>query len=100
LRSRFERPKNLYVAFVGRQHDDLRVPKFSPNRRDGIEAVHLGHLQVHNRDIRPMRAKLLDCLAPIRGFRDQSHIWFVTEQDSYAFPNEDMIVNCKNPDSN
>jgi hypothetical protein len=46
-----------------------------------------------------MRPKLLDCLAPIRGFRDQSHIWFVAEQDSYAIPNDDMIVNGKNPDS-
>jgi hypothetical protein len=46
-----------------------------------------------------MRAELLHCLAPIRGFRDQSHIWFVAEQDSYAFPDENMIVNCKNPDS-
>src|ERR1700747_229836 len=51
LRSRLECSKNLYIAFIGRQHDDLCVPKFSPNRRDGIEAVHLGHLEVHRRSI-------------------------------------------------
>jgi len=96
--SSFEGTKNLDIAFVSRQYDDLRLGKFSTNRRDGIEAVHLGHLQVHNRDIRPMRAKFLDCLAPIRSFRYQSQFRFTTDECSYALSYKNMIIHCKNPD--
>jgi len=33
------------------------------------------------------------------GFRRTTFaFWFGAEQDSYAFPSENMIVSCKNPD--
>ena len=78
--------------------DNLRIGKFSPNRSDGVEAVHLRHLQVHNRDIRAMRTELLDCLAPIRCLGHQSHIGLRTEKHRDALPYQNMIVNRKNPD--
>src|SRR5271165_2920219 len=98
LRSCFECPKNLYIAFVGRQYDDFRIRKFCTNRDDGIEAVHLWHLQVHQRDVRAMCTELLDCLTPIRGFCNQSQITFGTDEHSYALSYENMIVHCENPD--
>src|SRR5215510_7044779 len=97
-RSCFERAKNLNIAPVRRQYDDFCVRKFCPNRDDGIEAVQLRHLQVHQRDVRPMRTVFLDRLTPIRGFGYQSQIRFSTDEYSYALPHENMIVNCKNPD--
>src|SRR5271167_4341026 len=90
--------KDLYIAFVRRQHDDFRVGKFCPNCDDRIQAVHLRHLQVHERDVRAMRTELLDCLTPIRGFGDQSQLTFGTDEYSYALAYENMIVHCKNPD--
>jgi hypothetical protein len=54
----FECSKDLYIALVGRQHNDFRFGKFAPNGGDGIQAVHLRHLQVHERDVRPMRTEL------------------------------------------
>ena len=45
-----------------------------------------------------MCTELLDSLAAIRCFGDQSHIGFSTEEYGYTLPYEDVIVNCKNPD--
>src|ERR1700687_217850 len=94
----FECAKNLYITLVGRQHNDLSIGKFCQNCDDRIEAVHLRHLQVHERDVRAMRTELLDCLAPIRCLGHQSHIGHRADKYRYALPYENMIVNCKNPD--
>jgi hypothetical protein len=59
----FECSKDLYIAVIRRQHNDFCFGKFSPNRDDGIQPVHLRHLQVHERDVRAMRTKLLDTRA-------------------------------------
>ena len=93
-----ERPEDLCVAFVRRQHNNFRFGKFLADRDDGIQAVHLRHLQVHERDVRPMRTELLYSLAPIGCFGDQSHIGLSVEEYSYALPYENMVVNCENPD--
>jgi hypothetical protein len=45
-----------------------------------------------------MRTKLLDSLAPIGCFGDQSHIGLSAEEYGYALPNENMIVDCENAD--
>lgn len=45
-----------------------------------------------------MRAELLDSLAAIRCFGDQSHIGLRVEKYGYALPYENVIVNCENPD--
>ncbi len=97
-RSCFEGAKNLHIALVGRQYDDLRIGKFSSNRGDGIEAIHLRHLQVHERDVWAMRTELLKRLASIRCLGHQSHIGLRTDKYRYPLPYENMIVNCKNPD--
>ena len=97
LRSCFECAKDLYIAFLGRQHDYLRIGKFCSNRDDGIEAIHLRHLHIHERDIRTMRTELLDRLTSIRGFGYQSQIRFTTDEYGYTLSYENMIVHCKNP---
>ena len=76
----FECANNLYITFVGRQDNDSRIREFSPNRDDGIEAIHLRHLEIHQRDVGSMLTELLHSLAPIRGFGDQSHIGLSTEE--------------------
>ena len=39
-----------------------------------------------------MRTELLDSLAAIRCFGDQSHIGLSTEEYCYALPDEDVVV--------
>ena len=76
----FERSANLYIALVGREHNDLCIGKFAPNRVDRIQAVNLRHLQIHQRNVWPMRTKLLDRLAAVRCFADQCQIGLSTDQ--------------------
>ena len=89
--------KNLRIAFVGRQHNDFRLRKFSADRQHRIEAVHLWHLQIHQRYVWPMGTKLLDSLAAIRGFADQSHVRLSADQYRDALPDQGVIVHRKNP---
>src|SRR5271157_5032531 len=96
LCSCFERAKNLYIALIRRQDDDFRIRKLPPNRDDRIEAVHLRHLQIHQRNVGAMRTEQLDSLAAIRSFGDQSQIRLSTDEHGYALPYQGMIVNCKN----
>jgi hypothetical protein len=44
-----------------------------------------------------MFAKLLDGLAAIRGFGDQSHICLGPDQNRNALPDDGVIVNHQNP---
>jgi hypothetical protein len=64
--------------------------KFAPNRNQGIDPVHLWHLQVHQSDVRPMRPELFDGLAPIRRFANQTHILLIGDErrDSFAYQSE------------
>ena len=45
-----------------------------------------------------MLTKLLDTLASIGCFADQSHTGLSAQEYCYALPYENMVVNCKNPD--
>ena len=47
--SGFECAQNLYIALVGRQHNDFRIGKFCPNRDDRIEACRLSSLPARQR---------------------------------------------------
>jgi len=62
------------------------------NRGDRIQAVHLRHLQVHEREVRPMGAELLNRFAAIRRFANQRQIRFGTDQDGDALSHQNMIV--------
>ncbi len=47
-----------------------------------------------------MCTKLLDSLAAVRGFGNQSHIWLSADEYRYSLPYQGMIVNRKNPNLN
>src|SRR4029450_12017109 len=64
----FEGAYHLSVARVRREHDDSGLGFLCPNRLQGTEAVNFRHLQVHQRHIRMMSAKLLDGVASVLRF--------------------------------
>jgi hypothetical protein len=57
-----QRPVNVLVALVHREDDDSRGDILGAKHADGIEATHGRKLEVHQRDVRPMFAKLQDAL--------------------------------------
>src|SRR5208337_2430556 len=98
LSAGLDRADNLHIASVGRQHDDSCVGKFISNSNERIEAVHLRHLQVHQRNVRMVRPELLDGLATVGRLTYHHHVRLNANQPRYAIANQCMVVNCK--DSN
>src|SRR5438128_8772209 len=73
-RAGFERTQDLNVSRVSRQHDDSRSREFPANRDHGIDAVHFGHLQIHQGYVRTMNAELFDRLAAVGSLGNQRHV--------------------------
>jgi hypothetical protein len=97
-RSSFESPRNLNVSRVSRQHDNSRFGKLAANRSDGVNTVHVWHLQVHEGYVRLIFSKQVERFAPVGGFANQFHILFAPDQGSDAVAEERVIVYCQ--DSN
>ena len=53
----FEGANDLDVTGVGGEDDETSVGKFGADGAHGVDAVHAGHLQIHEHDVGPMEAK-------------------------------------------
>jgi len=62
----------LDVARESGQDDDSRFGKFVANPNHRIQAIHLGHLQVHQRNVRMVCAELLKSFAAMELPRSNS----------------------------
>jgi hypothetical protein len=51
LRARIERPVNIFIAAVNRQHDEAAVHELVSYRTHRVDAIHDRHREVHERDI-------------------------------------------------
>src|SRR5262245_4028394 len=69
-----ERSQHLHIAGVCRQDDDPGISEFALNSLDGFDAVEVRHLQIHEGDVRAVRSKLFDRLAPIRRLGHELHV--------------------------
>ena len=98
LRAGLERAQRLHIAGIGGQHDDARLRELAADRNDRIEPAHLRHLQIHQRDVGTVRAKLLDGLAPVGGLGDHLHVRLSSDQSHDALADERMIIHRKDPD--
>src|SRR5450755_4970138 len=92
----FERTQNLHVAYIGRQHNDLRIWKLPANRNERIDAVHFRHLQIHQRDIGTVRPELLNGLATVGRLAYQNHVGLNANQSGDPLAHNWMVVNRKN----
>jgi hypothetical protein len=54
-------------------------------------------LQIHQRDIRLVRAELLDGFASIRCFPDQNHVCLHPDQAGNPLTNDRMVIDRKDP---
>jgi hypothetical protein len=75
-----------------RQHDDPGIGKLATNRADRIDAAHLGHLQVHQRNVRAMGSKQVERFSAGRRFGHEFHIGLVADQRRDSVAEERMII--------
>ena len=76
----------------------MRVRELRTYRRHGFDAIHLRHLQVHERHVWPVTAKLVDRLTAVRRFCHQRHARFVGNLASNALTDQLMIIDDENAD--
>ena len=97
LRSGFESTENLYVTGVRRQHDNFRTGELDTDRGNRVNTIHLGHLQVHHRDVRAMNTKLLDGFASVRRFGDNHDVRLNSNEPAESFADNGVVVSDENP---
>src|ERR1700722_2206191 len=83
------------IPFVGSQYDNPGLWMFLPDRRDGINSVHVRHLQVHQCDIRSLAPEHFDGLSTVRSFANDQHVLFTLDYCGNAFAQYRMIVDGK-----
>src|ERR1700722_10300070 len=86
------------ITVVSGQYDNSRAGKFLANRCHSIQAVHSGHLQVHQGDVRLVRTELLNRFSTTGSFRHHSHVWLAPQKRGQRLQEQRMVVDRKNPD--
>src|SRR4029077_825369 len=97
LRSGFESAENLYVTDVCSQHDNFCTGELDTDRRNRLDTIHLGHLQVHHCDVRAMNTKLLDGFASVRRFGDNHDVRLNSNEPAESFADTWVVVSDENP---
>src|SRR5215831_717386 len=92
---RFQSALRECIATIGCQNDDSCVAEFAPDGEDGIDPIHVRHLQVHESDIRMVRTELRDGLLAGGGLRYQFHVRLVRQKCGNPFPQERMVIYSK-----
>lgn len=87
-----EGARNLNVARVGCEHDESRIGKLASNGDDGINAIHVGHLEVHERDIGSVQAELFDRFTSGGSLGYDFHVRLIGDKGADAFAKERMII--------
>ena len=96
LSTGLEGAENVHIALVGRQHDHFCIRKLRSNGDERVEAIHLRHLNVHQRHIRTVRAELLDRFPTVGGFCDHGHIRLNSHEAGDPVAHQWMVVDRKN----
>src|SRR5271165_830040 len=93
----FDCSLHLGVPGIGSQHDDPRFRSFVANRDQRVQPAHYWHLEVHQRNVRMVCAKLLDRFTSIRCFAYNAHVHLTSDEISNTLTDNWMVVGHQNP---
>src|SRR5688572_325964 len=98
LSAGLESAENMYIALVRRQHDDPCVRKLRSNGDERVEAIHLRHLNIHQRHVRMVRTESLDRFATVGGLCYHRHIRLNPNETGDPIAHHGMVVHRENLD--
>jgi signal transduction histidine kinase len=95
-RTAADRGEEIRLGSGGREHDDLALGRRSTQLRQRREAVHSGHREVEEHEIRPQAGRLDDRSRPVRGLA--GHVEAVgAEQRRERLAGQRVVVHDENP---
>ncbi|EEF24634.1 conserved hypothetical protein [Ricinus communis] len=93
-----DRALRQHVALVRGEHHDAGVGEFLADGDGGVDAVHVRHLDVHQRDVRLQAAIRLHGLHAVRGLLQQLHVVFIGDHAGDAFAEHRVVVHAQDFD--
>ena len=81
------------------ENDDLNLRMKIANFANGLEAIHAGHAEIHNDDIRMEILRLQDRFVAVSSLTADFDVEHGGQQGANAAANEVLIVNNQHPQS-
>ncbi len=91
-----DRPKDVLIAVVHRQHDDPGIRLLAADRLNRLDTVHGRHLEVHQRDVGPIPQELLDRLFTIARLGHDGHVRLHADDAGDAFAHQPVVIDTEN----
>src|SRR3954451_9698239 len=89
-------PLDLDIADVGCEDDDAGTGGLPTDGVGGLNAVHFGHLQIHEGNIRTILTKKLDGFQAVARLSDQFHVGLFSYQGGDAFTENRVVIHAEN----
>src|ERR1700721_3657616 len=86
-RTGLKRLIDVFVAFVGCQHDEAGFRVSHTNHSDGIHAAHPRQSKIHQSDVRMVLLEQLDGTLTGPGLRHRDHVFASIDDCGYAYTN-------------
>ena len=95
--ARAQRVVDVLVEVEGREHQDLRAVAGREHAAGRLDAVELGHADVHQHDVGGELARLLDRLQAVGGLADDVEVVLGVEDHPEARAHERLVVGDQHP---
>src|SRR6266581_2912079 len=93
----FQRLDHVVVGFEGGQHQDFDLRVLGDDAAGRLDAVEVGHLDVHQHDVRLRGEGDLDRVEAIDGFADDGDAVIAVEQSGQSRPEKRLVVRDHHP---
>lgn len=84
--------KHLDIAGKSGEYNDFCFSEFAANGDDRVQPIHVGHLQIHQLDVRAMGAVKMNRLSSIGSLGHQMQIWLVGKESYNPLSKDRMVV--------
>ena len=92
FRARRETAVYVVIAVERREDQDSRARVAPDDRLRRVDAVHVRHVQIENRNVGPMSTEEVDSLVSIAALTDDPQVAFIGKNESEPFAHDRMVI--------
>ncbi len=90
--ARLKGPPDINVAIKDGKHDDPGAGEFSVDGNHRVNATNIAKFKIQERNVRPMRAKLLDGLAAVGCLGHDQHVRLIVDNGRDPLAEKRVVV--------